>query len=849
MTDFSATFVNTETPVQSLETVVKRLTNGKTILDEVAEFFKELAVIEDKYSKDILKFVQKNKISSPDTLGLLFDSWKSVLSFIVKSAEGRAKWANSMSAEVEKPLRDALGDEEWKEMKKLEKKCSKAAKAYEEAIKMNNKVNTPTGSNVENNAEGEQPAETNGVTHRRKPTNESKKKMHALDNFKSKKALWEAEATASFDRFQSLEKSRLETLKTTLTSFGATTHLLLNSETELASQIIGSTSEFDVEAEIKRFCDTKGVVEAPAVVEAADNKSLKAPKVRRSMSLNKRASSLFSMKRNKSLTNIASISKLPESSETPNGPVDQNAAPLKSDGQDQPAPAVTDEEGFSVRPADADKITGMEANPEKFDSDEEDDGNGSRSSSPPRFKVEIKKEAVVETNAETLQRAMTAISSSIGPPPRGRSQNRRTNKALTYIDPSTTSSNTPISANGFGNPNFRSSLANQLILESPTVPTSDPSSAKSDPSTTFSKSDDLFLSQMESAPTSKSADTSPTRKPNDIVDLFDTLPSGSAAAPARSASQPPPKLPARPRASSASGSLPSPSTLAPSFSLPPAPTVLTLPPVRIIVAETVNVMLKSATEVDRCLVTGEISISFQTPLNPSLTSQRLKLALKSFLNVEKIIPNTNYVSQNTAFSSTTTSSKDYLLDLASLASSSSSQSSIPLFKYSIPNVDPTVNLSNLPILSHLLSKSTSNSTQTMIMYKYNPSFNLKPKPVNDVSFLLAYDRAVNDMKSNHDGALSPDGTKILWKFDQIASDGDENDEFQRILVKVSHDETQGVVGSGTVTGLLLRWECAGIVSGMDVSVKGDESTGVKIEKVEYQKVTTAGKYLVGIGEN
>ncbi|KAF9023626.1 hypothetical protein BGZ52_012439, partial [Haplosporangium bisporale] len=123
----------TERPQDGLDAVQSRLRKGKLLHEQLANYFKERAHIEDLYAKSITKAFQKHFVSDTQALGTFAAPWDKLSAESTELATLHGQFSLRISNEIEKPLRDfSRTQPEWQNLTLAEANCNRIAKEFDE---------------------------------------------------------------------------------------------------------------------------------------------------------------------------------------------------------------------------------------------------------------------------------------------------------------------------------------------------------------------------------------------------------------------------------------------------------------------------------------------------------------------------------------------------------------------------------------------------------------------------------------------------------------------------------------------------------------------------------------------
>ncbi|KAI9334814.1 VTC domain-containing protein [Zopfochytrium polystomum] len=89
-------------PRDAHDALTRRIKAGRQIDAELADFFKERALIEERYSADLLKLSKRTLVAPRDQLGGVHDVWQKVLASVLELSQAHAGLASDLSDKIER---------------------------------------------------------------------------------------------------------------------------------------------------------------------------------------------------------------------------------------------------------------------------------------------------------------------------------------------------------------------------------------------------------------------------------------------------------------------------------------------------------------------------------------------------------------------------------------------------------------------------------------------------------------------------------------------------------------------------------------------------------------------------
>ncbi|TPX35567.1 hypothetical protein SmJEL517_g02084 [Synchytrium microbalum] len=337
-------------PRESVEILLKRLRKGKAIEEEVADYFRERAQIEERYANELKMLSRKQPATDKEHFGTFAPVWGQVLLATAEVATLHSSLAQYLSDKLDKPLRTRADiDPDWAKLRTYETDFVKRTREYEEKVLKAAKLGGK-----------KQPSGTGFIANRAE-----KRLNEATVTAEQAKIQWNNEAVQMFERFQRMEENRLGFLKVILTDYATFDAQNAQARSLVPDKTLAMAVSFDVDQEIDQFCISKN-----------------------------------NINRNGSLPNISANGGNSRSGSFSRQSVVNGSAPamtMQMTGSSEMAPADSptaqvDSEGFTIRP----QSTGNNPWADSSSHSAGDEDDTASISSQPRFNFNIKKEAIVE---------------------------------------------------------------------------------------------------------------------------------------------------------------------------------------------------------------------------------------------------------------------------------------------------------------------------------------------------------------------------------------------------------------------------------------------------------------------
>ncbi|KAF9159066.1 hypothetical protein DFQ26_006942 [Actinomortierella ambigua] len=228
----------TERPHDGLDAVQARLRRGKTLHEQLANYFKERAHIEDLYAKSIAKAFQKHFVTDTSILGTFTSPWERLSEETNELAALHGQLSLRIASEIEKPLRDyARLQPAWQNLTLAETNCARLAKEYDEKqVKVTKYTKT-----VER------------VTSGKKAEQAEQKLMQYSKQLESTRTAWRLEGPVVLQKYQDVDHGRLAHLKEMISNFEAIQTETALQVVEMSAKTSASVAEFDPVMDLELF--------------------------------------------------------------------------------------------------------------------------------------------------------------------------------------------------------------------------------------------------------------------------------------------------------------------------------------------------------------------------------------------------------------------------------------------------------------------------------------------------------------------------------------------------------------------------------------------------------------------
>ncbi|RHZ48048.1 hypothetical protein Glove_562g29 [Diversispora epigaea] len=230
-----------ERPKNGLDIVQSRLKGAKTLNFEIADYFKERAIVEDNYIKGLQRLINKSFVTDKLDLGTFANVWDSHLGEIQSIIEMHLDFITKLHDEVEVQLRKKVSsDPEWTNLKHQENNLSKLAREYEDKHSKVNKQRSKTEKQSGKKAEA--------FESKLQETQKALEITHAE---------WQTEWSDYLEKFQTVDGSRLLNLKESFARFETIQADYFQRRAGMAEKTLNAIMDFDVQNEMQNFCARK----------------------------------------------------------------------------------------------------------------------------------------------------------------------------------------------------------------------------------------------------------------------------------------------------------------------------------------------------------------------------------------------------------------------------------------------------------------------------------------------------------------------------------------------------------------------------------------------------------------
>ncbi|ORZ14124.1 Muniscin C-terminal mu homology domain-domain-containing protein [Absidia repens] len=227
----------TERPKDGVDRIQTRLRSALKLNDEIADYFKERALVEDTYAKSLAKLNKKVFITDKQALGNLHPTWERLQKELFYTSTIHATFAAKILDDIEKSLRSAIvTNETYAEIRSMDPTFHKLVKEYDDR----------QGKMIKQ----KKVLEKNG----KKPLDAEAKYTEAKAQLDATTLDWQQNSINYIQKFQSVDERRLSDIQNYLSQFETLQVDQMLKRVQLARDSLACLSDFSVENEILSFC-------------------------------------------------------------------------------------------------------------------------------------------------------------------------------------------------------------------------------------------------------------------------------------------------------------------------------------------------------------------------------------------------------------------------------------------------------------------------------------------------------------------------------------------------------------------------------------------------------------------
>ncbi|KAF9431258.1 hypothetical protein BGZ76_000503, partial [Entomortierella beljakovae] len=739
----------TERPQDGLDAVQTRLRKAKASHEQLANYFKERAHIEDMYAKNITKAFQKHFITDPQVLGTFASTWDKLNAESVELATLHGQFSLRISSEIEKTLREFTRSSEWQALL-AETNCHKIAKEYDEkqlkVTKYTKAVEKVTGKKAEL---AEQKLSEYG---------------QQLDHSRS---AWKMEGPVILQRYQALDQNRLDQLKQVISSFEAIQTEIALQIAEMSNRTSSSAAEFEPIMDIELFASEASThlqsiqLNDGSPSTPVNGDTLGSLEPRPSNGTHKRGLTGSSQLSNISYSTDKSVPISKASSEqfkvTETHDHVRTESSVLGSALDVPTNHV-DSEGFSIPPPDHGPWSDA-GTTSVYDDERSETSSFSQA---PKMQMEIRQDSVSESNDEA-RAALEKVSSTLKQTKTisRRHPGRREVRSMYQSEDSLNAFNSihssPMSSSYTPDSPFANSPASRVISASGLHQSSTAFSPANSRASTLG----IPSSPSQSHFNPPVPPTPPVPHTNGVATPVTALSTSQIVS-------------VEPE-SNVSGSLSSPGSPLSAF---PTSNAIALSVGQkqkwvVSVIEKVNVHTQSG-EIAKMMVTGDVLLTLEgTEINPDQPKKAI-LRLSQLHALERFIPNQSFLAPKEDEEGA------FWVNLEVLSQNGLCQGQgIPVLKYQVKTEDDETKRKMIPLLVQPNWKCEPHQTSLLINYKANTHCSLSLGSqlgddssndnvlLSELSFLVPITGEVLNVQSKPTGVWSSDSNKMLWDVDNV----------------------------------------------------------------------------------
>lgn len=218
-----------ERPTDGIGFSQARLASAIKLNEELAEYFRDRAQIEDTYAKSIAKLSKRHYISNKSALGTFLPLWEMLQNELSRSAAIHGEYSASIVENIEHPLRTCITtNKDYNEIQRMEEHIHKIAREYDDL-------------------------ETKIHKHKKSPKGEAKAAEYVKQK-EQKLAEWKQHAPQYLQKHEAVDEHRWNTLKFAVDVFGALQKAQAERIIEMTANTATAAETLQVNDEITAFC-------------------------------------------------------------------------------------------------------------------------------------------------------------------------------------------------------------------------------------------------------------------------------------------------------------------------------------------------------------------------------------------------------------------------------------------------------------------------------------------------------------------------------------------------------------------------------------------------------------------
>ncbi|KAG0286321.1 hypothetical protein BGZ96_009544 [Linnemannia gamsii] len=847
----------TERPQDGLDAVQSRLRKGKLLHEQLANYYKERAHIEDMYAKSITKAFQKHFITDPQALGTFTAPWEKLNAETGELATLHGQFSLRISNEIERPMRDFVKNHsEWQNLALAETNCNRIAKEFDEkqlkVAKYTKTVDKVSGKKAE---VAEQ------------------KLMEYTKQLENTKTAWRLEGPVILQKYQNLDQHRLDHMKQMLAAFEAMQTETALQIAELSGRTSSSAAEFDSIMDLELFASEMsinlnaielhdGASIISGISHPSNGDTVGSLDGRKPNGAHKRA-----MTGSSQLSNI-SYSTERSAAQSKTGSMDQtrtvetldharSVSSVLGSAIDVPTNHV-DAEGFTIPPPDHGPWSDAGAS-STYDDERSETSSFSQA---PKMQLEIKKDTVSESNDEAraaLERVASTLKQS--KTVSRRHPGRREVRSMYQSEDTSSSFNSyqssPLSA-AFTPDSSREALATPPAMNSPG------SRAFFNTSASHLQTSSLTPGMTRASTLGLPSSSSPVQPQ---FSHSHSLPPTPALIAANGSSG----LPPVPVLGTGQAFATEPESIGGSINGSSVPTSPISPthsgallgaghPQKWVasVIEKIHVHAQSG-EVSKMMVTGEVILNLEgTEVDPQGSAKQALLRLDQLQSLDKHIPNPAYLSSKEGIEGV------YRVNLEALSQAMQQNGvgqghGVVVLKYQVKTTDEDARQKMVPLMVQPAWKCEAHQTSLLINYKANAQCKLSQTQqegnvhLSEVSFLVPVSGDVTNVQSRPTGVWNSESNKMFWDVDNVTMSSTAP-EPHKLLARFEMNPAGGAsqpsaaavkfrVQGQLLSDLVVSLEKEKAVAEGGVEGEGGESEGENVAFGSVRLQVQSGRYL------
>ncbi|KAI9250935.1 Muniscin C-terminal mu homology domain-containing protein [Phascolomyces articulosus] len=229
----------TERPKDGIEIIQGRLRKALKLNEELAEYFRERAHVEDLYAKNLAKISKKHFVTDKLALGQMQPIWDMLYNELTEIYTIHSVMSLKITEDVERPLRSSIqNDNEYAAIKSMDATLQKLSKDYEERLVRLNK----------HKKAAIKPGTANGKAEAK--VAESAKGLEEITS------QWLKTGPDYIQKHQTVDEHRWDNLRTAVQNFEVLQNDQLLKRIEVANNVLTAASNLNVQDEITAFCSS-----------------------------------------------------------------------------------------------------------------------------------------------------------------------------------------------------------------------------------------------------------------------------------------------------------------------------------------------------------------------------------------------------------------------------------------------------------------------------------------------------------------------------------------------------------------------------------------------------------------